>query len=788
MSSPAPGRHNIPSPMNHEICARAIVSGGLGVQEGYQGMPYATDGLVGKLALQKGMISAAQLKECLAEQAALQKAGQKRPLGVIMVGRGLMKDEDLLDLLEEQRKVLAERSNYTQVRKEDFLFGQILLKQGVATSEEINQALRLQAEAAERGEMAVPRLGQILIEMGVTEEKEIQQTLRLQYKTLYECPGCTLKYNLVEADPDKQYRCKKCEAILVPKPPGSGIKADESAYGLNLEVASDLPPEVAQAELDPANVFSKYILVRPLGRGGSGVVHLAYQKELKRFVALKLLRHDDDETAQRFVHEAQLAARLRHPNIVAVYEIGKHLNVSYIALEYIEGVSLDQRGRLPMRKSCQILRDVAGALQAAHERGVIHRDIKPQNILLDRNDRPYVTDFGLAREVSAARDMTEKGIVVGTPSYMSVEQAVGERNLDGRSDVASLGSVFYELLTARQPYRGATQVEIALAVINQVPLPPRHLLPDVPASLEAICLKAMAKRREDRYPTARAFAEDLQRYLEGEPVLAKPTGRVVATVRRLSKSRKSSLILGVSASALLLAGTAFLVLRRESRIRSELMEAQSLEHAARLEEALAIYERIPDAAALANRLRAAIRERDALEHRRVIRERAAAMLDKASPDQPPGLRAAIATQALELFPEYEQAFVVRALASQEVGDDVAAYEDLGRAVKVSASPLTHLLSRADISRRLGRLGDEIENLSSALEFNPLSSDLRVYRAWALARQARMLAESRTPEALERAGRALSQAESDLSTVRKHSLLETVQAAVREAQAVLKSGS
>jgi hypothetical protein len=751
-------------------------------------MPYATDGLVGKLALQKGLISAAQLKECLAEQAALQKAGQKRPLGVIMVSRGLMKDEDLLDLLEEQRKVLAERSNYTQVRKEDFLFGQILLKQGVATSEEINQALRLQAEAAERGEMAVPRLGQILIEMGVTEEKEIQKTLKLQYKTLYECPGCTLKYNLVQADPDKQYRCKKCEAILVPKPPGSGIKADESAYGLNLEVASDLPPEVAQAELDPANVFSKYILVRPLGRGGSGVVHLAYQKELKRFVALKLLRNDDGETAQRFVHEAQLAARLRHPNIVAVYEIGKHLNVAYIALEYIEGVSLDQRGRLPMRKSCQILRDVAGAIQAAHERGVIHRDIKPQNILLDRNDRPYVTDFGLAREVSAARDVTEKGIVVGTPAYMSVEQAVGERDLDGRSDVASLGSVFYELLTARQPYRGATQVDIALAVINQVPLAPRHLLPDIPESLEAICLKAMAKRRDDRYPTARALAEDLQRYLEGEPVLAKPTGRVAATVRRLSKKRSTPLILGAAAAALLLAVLATVVVRREARIRVELLDAQSHESSGRLEDALRIYERIPDARVQADRLRDAIRTRASAEQRLRSMREAAAVLGSEGEDPPAPRRIALATRALAIFPDFEPAFLARALAFQEMGDEAAAYDDLGRAVKVSASPLQHLMGRAEISRRLGRVGDEIENLSSALELNPLSSDLRVYRAWALARQARALAESRTPGALERAGRALSQAESDLSTVRKHSLLETVQAAVKEAQAVLKSGS
>src|SRR5205085_5394952 len=192
-------------------------------------------------------------------------------------------------------------------------------------------------------------------------------------------------------------------------------------------------------------------------------------------------RNDDEEMAGRFVKEAQLAARLRHPHIVAVYEIGKHLNVSYIALEYIEGVSLDQRGRLPARKAVQILREVAGALQAAHQMGIIHRDIKPQNILLTKDDRPFVTDFGLARELNAAKDHTEKGVVVGTPAYMSVEQAVGERNLDGRSDVASLGAVFYELLTARQPYRGATQVDIALAATNQTPLPPRHLVPDIPA-------------------------------------------------------------------------------------------------------------------------------------------------------------------------------------------------------------------------------------------------------------------------------------------------------------------
>ncbi|HZF00137.1 MAG TPA: protein kinase [Planctomycetota bacterium] len=751
-------------------------------------MPYATDGLVGKLALQKGMITASQLKDCLAEQAALQKAGQKRPLGVIMVGKGLMNDEALLDLLEEQKRVLAERSNFTQVRRDDFLFGQILLKQGVATSSEINEALRIQAEAAERGEMAVPRLGQILIEMGVTEEKDIQRTLKLQYKTLYECPGCLLKYNLVEASGEKQYRCKKCDAILLPKPPGTGLKADESAYGMALEVASDLPAEVAQAELDPSNQFGKYILVRPLGRGGSGVVHLAYQKELKRFIALKLLRgNEDPETLQRFTAEAQLAARLRHPNIVSVYEIGKHLNVPYIALEYVDGVALDQRGRLPIRKACQLMRDVAGAVHAAHEWGVIHRDLKPQNILLDRKDRPVVTDFGLAREVSAARELTEHGIVVGTPAYMSVEQATGERALDGRSDVASLGAVFYELLTGRTPYTGKTPVDIALAVINQTPIKPRALIPDLSPALEAICLKAMAKRREERYPTARALAEDLQRFLEGEAVEARPQGKLSRTVRRLARNKSTTLMAAAAIAVIAVAGVVVFSMRRDSRRTTDLLEARTLENSGRLPEALRIYEQIPMHAEV-ERVRGILRIREEEAKDAQDRERAAGVLSEIGGDPGAADRVTIATRALEIYPGLEQAYVIRALARQDLGDDASAYSDLGLALKVSKSPLPHYLGRADIARRLGLIEDEIANLSAALELTPFSADLRIHRSWANARLARKLADSSAPEARIQAQRALESAEADLATVKRHSLLETVQGAVKEAQVALHKGS
>jgi hypothetical protein len=752
-------------------------------------MPYATDGLVGKLALQKGMITAGQLKDCLAEQAALQKAGQKRPLGVIMVGKGLMKDEDLLVLLEEQKRVLAERSNYAQVRKEDFLFGQILLKQGVATSGEINEALRLQAEAAERGETAVPRLGQILIEMGAAEETEIQRTLKLQYKTLYECPGCTLKYNLVDASGEKQYRCKKCDAVLVPKAPGSSVKADESAYGLSLEIARDLPPEVAQAELDPANQFGKYILVRPLGRGGSGVVHLAYQKELKRFVALKLLRGGEDlESTQRFAAEAQLAARLRHPNIVSVYEIGKHLNVPYIALEYVEGTSLDQRGSMPVRQAVQIMRDVAAAVHAAHEWGVIHRDLKPQNILLDLKGRPVVTDFGLAREVTAVRDVTEKGIVVGTPAYMSVEQATGERALDGRSDVASLGAVFYELLTGRQPYLGKTPVDIALAVINQTPPRPRSLVPDLPPALEAICVKAMAKRREERYLTARALAEDLQRFLEGESVHAQPSGKISATVRRLARNKTSAAVTALALAAVVAAVLVVVAVRRDSETTARLLEARTLEGAGRLWDALRIYEEIPSARGEAERLRGALRARDAEAREALDRDRAAAILSELGGDPSPAERVSIATRAIEAWPGFEQAYVTRAVARRDLGDDASAYEDLGRAARLSKNAVPYHLGRAEIAKRLGRPEDEVADLTAALELTPFSDDLRVHRAWANARLARTLAGSTAADAREKAGRALERADADLAAVKRHSLLETVQAAVQEARAALQRGS
>jgi tetratricopeptide (TPR) repeat protein/predicted Ser/Thr protein kinase len=731
-------------------------------------MPYETDGLVGKLALQKGLISSADLKECLAEQAALQAAGQKRPVGVIMVSRGLMKDEDLLDLLEEQRRYLAERANYTQVRKEDFLFGQILLKQGVATSEDINRALRTQAEAAERGEMPVPRLGQILMEMGVSDEKAVQQTLKIQYKTLYECPGCTLKYNLVEADPAKQYRCKKCGVLLSAKPPGGGVKADESAYGLKLEVADDVPPEVAEAEKDEKNRFDKYILLGQIGRGGMGTVYKAYQKELKRTVAVKVLRGGDEETLRRFAREAQTAASLKHPNIVSVYEIGTWHGVPYLTMEFIDGQPLDDLGRIPLKKACQLLRDVAMAIHFAHQKGVIHRDLKPQNILIDKDGRAYVTDFGLAREFAEGKNLTLDGIVVGTPAYMSPEQARGDRNLDGRSDVSSLGCVLYELLTDLQPYSGRSPLDIAIAVLKEDPVPPRKIDDTIPPDLEAVCLKALEKERERRYPTARAFAEDLQRFLEGEPVRATAPSAVRVALKRFGRNKAAAWIMASAAALLAVTLGVLSSVARRSQTKDTIIEGRELEQKGELEKALGIYSRDPATAGEAVRVSAEIRRRD---ERALARRRALAILGGAGVEVPSARRVEVATEALATFPELEDAWALRAHARQDLGEDMAAYADLGRAAELAPAPLPHLMGRAEIARRLGHDEDEIADLTRAIAISPHGLELILARAAASTRFARKLALADDPETGRQAAFRILEAEEDLARLGRHPRLE-----------------
>jgi serine/threonine-protein kinase len=261
-----------------------------------------------------------------------------------------------------------------------------------------------------------------------------------------------------------------------------------------------------------------------------GVIYKARQVSLDRVVALKMVVGRDPlgpEQLSRFRTEAASVARLRHPNIVNVYDFGEHDGQAYIAMEFVEGGDLKRKlggVPLPPRQAAELMETLARAMHHAHQRGIIHRDLKPANVLLTADGTPKVTDFGLVKRLDQEPGPWEaKGAIMGTPSYMAPEQAAGQNQRVGpATDVHALGATLYEMLTGRLPFRGATVMDTLEQVRSQEPVPPRRLQPGVPRDLEAICLKCLQKEPDKRYASAEALAEDLRRFLLGEPVQARP--------------------------------------------------------------------------------------------------------------------------------------------------------------------------------------------------------------------------------------------------------------------------
>jgi tRNA A-37 threonylcarbamoyl transferase component Bud32 len=277
-----------------------------------------------------------------------------------------------------------------------------------------------------------------------------------------------------------------------------------------------------------------YEVLRELGRGGMGVVYQARQTKLNRLAALKMIlagSHAGPESLSRFRTEAQAIARLQHPNIVQIYEVGQCDGRPFIALELCAGGSLEARLRgtpLSPEDAAAVVEALARAMQAAHERGVLHRDLKPSNILLGSDGTPKVTDFGLAKLITTESGQTQTDAILGTPSYMAPEQAAGRaRDLGPATDVYALGAILYETLTGRPPFKAPSVVGTLEQVRFMKPVPPRQLQPRLPRSLDTVCLKCLEKDPAHRYPTAAALAEDLRRYRENEPILARPPGLAV---------------------------------------------------------------------------------------------------------------------------------------------------------------------------------------------------------------------------------------------------------------------
>lgn len=332
--------------------------------------------------------------------------------------------------------------------------------------------------------------------------------------------------------------------------------------------------------------FGGYELHEEIARGGMGVVYMARQVRLNRRVALKMIRagkFSSGTEIQRLRVEAEAAAQLDHPAIVPVFEVGEHEGLHYFTMAFVDGETLSAKlgaGPMPVRAAAKLMQTVTEAVAYAHEKGVIHRDIKPGNILIDQSGQPRVSDFGLAKQVSSDNELTTTGQILGTPSYMPPEQALGKLEEIGRqSDVYSLGAVLYATLTGRPPFLAQTSVETLRLVVEELPLAPRLLNPSIPRDLETICLKCLEKSISRRYESAKAVAEELERFLGGETILAQPASQIRKLTRWYRRHWAAattglSILLMITVVAAVLAVTA-------GRLKSELTRTANAEAAER---------------------------------------------------------------------------------------------------------------------------------------------------------------------------------------------------------------
>src|SRR6476469_8751748 len=354
--------------------------------------------------------------------------------------------------------------------------------------------------------------------------------------------------------------CAKCvlkTALMMP--PDAPVAArDDGGPAANVEANAAAAPHSKKAAraVELLGELGDYQLLEEIGRGGQGVVFRARQKSLNRTVALKVIslgQWASKAHLKRFRLEAEAAAHLEHPGIVPIHEVGERDGSCYFSMKFVEGGQLDEvtrREPMPIRRAVELIAKVARTVHYAHEHGILHRDIKPGNILLDAKGEPHLTDFGLARLVESESSVTHTLDILGTPSYMAPEQAAGNNaQVTGATDVYGLGAVLYQLLTGQPPFAGGTTYETIKLLLDTEPRQPRLLNPKIDRDLSTVCLKCLEKDPKRRYSSALALAEDLGRWLKHEPIVARHTG-VIARGRKWVRRNPSIAVMAAMLLAL----------------------------------------------------------------------------------------------------------------------------------------------------------------------------------------------------------------------------------------------